>query len=236
MAIIKKFNHLSALEYLLKLDTNVFKEELYYPWYAHRLHIQIISILWIASLLLFTIAMLVFTPFGLFIPLITAFVLTVLFIGGYFILISQSKERAKKACLKKVRVLEKKQFMKHIEPFVADRQRESVKRISNLIDFSLDEYIEIVISAKTRAILHTDAFIKDIERMLSEKRLTPCGFDDEGSCETTFKVPESAKQNYEKMKNRSTFNDELHITPQIQAGIVAKVKEAANRKALGREL
>lgn len=237
MARLNKFNHLSALEHLLKMDTDIFMEALYYPWYVHKKNIQIIAALWLAGLLIFIPLLATTTSLGVGIPLIIGLVATTLFAGGYALLISKGKEAAKQACLKQIMVLEKKQFMKSIEPFVADDQKETAKRISNLVDFSASEYISIAVTAKTRAILHTDTFIKDIERMLSEKSIAASSFKDEGYCDTVFKVPEIAKQNYEKMKNSSTsFSDELRITPQVQAGILAKVREAANRKALGREL
>ena len=230
-----KFNHLSALEHLLKMDTNIFKEELYYPWYTQSKNIQIVIAGWIAGLLIFVGLLLGFTSVNWIIPIVIGFVLSVIFAGGDFALISQSKKLAKKESLKQMMTLEKNQFMKNIEPFVGVDQKAVVKRIANHVDFAPKEYISLAVATKSRVIFDTDAFIKDIERMFADETTTPPNFDDGGYSDTVFKVPEKAKQNYEKMKNSSTFSDALHISPQAQAAILAKVREAANRKALGRE-
>lgn len=230
-----KFNHLSALEHLLKMDTNIFKEELYYPWYAQPKNIQIIIASWALGLLALMGFLLAITSISWVIPIVIGFVLSVIFAGGYFAMISQSKRSAQNECLKQMMALEKNQFMKNIEPFVGGDQKGIVKRIATHVDFSPNEYISLTVATKSRAIFDTDAFIQDIERMFADKNTTPPNFDDGGYSDTVFKVPEKAKKNYEKMKNSSTFSDELHISPQAQAAILAKVREAANRKALGRE-
>ncbi|MBN2865155.1 MAG: hypothetical protein JXK16_04045 [Thiotrichales bacterium] len=230
-----KFNHLSALEHLLKMDTNIFKEELYYPWYAQHKNIQIVIAGWIAGLLIFIGLLLGFTSVNWVVPIVIGFVLSVIFAGGYFVMISHSKKSAQNECLKQMMALEKNQFMKNIEPFVGGDQKTIVKRIATHVDFSPNEYISLAVATKSRAIFDTDGFIKDIERMFADESITPANFDDEGYSDTVFKVPAKAKKNYEKMKNKSTFSDELHITPQAQAAILAKVRDAANRKALGRE-
>ncbi|MEA3405222.1 MAG: hypothetical protein U9R28_05730, partial [Pseudomonadota bacterium] len=168
-------------------------------------------------------------------PLMIGFVLSVIFTGAYFALISQTKKTAKNESLKQMMKLEKEQFMQNIEPFVADDQKSLVKRISTQVDFSPNEYISLAIATKSRAVFNTEAFIQDIERMFAHKQYKAPDFDDNGYSDTVFSVPESAKKNYEKMKNASTFNDELEVTPQAQAAIMKKVRDALDRQALGRE-
>jgi len=230
-----KFNHLSALEHLLKMDTNIFKEEIYYPWYAQEKGIQIIIAAWGLSVVTFVLLMLLFSNVAWIITLTSGVVASIIFAGVFFALIASSKKAAKKETLKQMMGLEKNQFMKNIAPFVAGDQKVLVKRISTHVDFSPNEYISLAVATKSRAIFDTDAFVKDIERMFADKSITPASFDDEGYSDTVFKVPQKAKKNYEKLKNSSTFNDELHITPQAQAAILAKVRDAVNRTALGRE-
>ncbi|MBD3776629.1 MAG: hypothetical protein IE920_05790, partial [Thiotrichales bacterium] len=43
---MRKFNHLTALQHLLSLDTTIFKEELYYPWYIRTHYIKVITASW----------------------------------------------------------------------------------------------------------------------------------------------------------------------------------------------
>ena len=230
-----KFNHLSALEHLLKIETDIFKDELYYPWYVQPKGIQITIAAWTLSVIVLLFLSLLFSSLYWVIPVTVAFVLSVIFAGAFFALISRSKIAAQKESLKQMMALEKDSFIKNITPFVASDQKGLAKRIYNNVDFSAKEYTSLVIATKSRAILNTDAFIKDIERMFADETLTPAKFDDGGNNERVFKVPESAKKNYEKLKNQSTFSDALHITPQVQAGIMSKVREAANRTALGRD-
>ncbi|MEA1988796.1 MAG: hypothetical protein U9N57_06275 [Pseudomonadota bacterium] len=230
-----KFNNLSALDYLLKMDTNIFKEEMYYPWYIQRTGLQIVIASWVLFILIFEAVMFTLTDIIWWLPLMIGFVLSVIFTGAYFALISQTKKTAKNESLKQMMRLEKEQFMQNIEPFVADDQKGLVKRISTQVDFSPNEYISLAIATKSRAIFNTDAFIQDIERMFAHKQYKAPDFDDNGYSDTVFSVPASAKKNYEKMKNASTFNDELEVTPQVQAAIMKKVRNALDRQALGRE-
>jgi len=230
-----KFNNLSALDYLLKMDTNVFKEEMYYPWYIQSTGLQIIIASWIAFILIFEGIMFALTTVAWWLPLSIGLVLTLIFAAGYYTVISQAKKSAKNESLKQMMKLEKEQFMKNIEPFVADDQKGLVKRISNQVDFSPNEYISLAVATKSRAIFNTDAFIQDIERMFAHKQYKAPDFDDNGYSDTVFSVPASAKKNYEKIKNASTFNDELEVTPQAQAAIMKKVRDTLDRQALGRE-
>lgn len=230
-----KFNNLSALDYLLKMDTNAFKKEMYYPWYIQTSGIQAIAASWIVLILVFEAIMFTLTDVTWLIPVMIGFVLSVVFAAGYYAVISQAKKTAEKESLKQMMNLEKEQFMQNIEPFVADDQKGLVKRIATQVDFSPNEYISLAIATKSRAIFNTDAFIQDIERMFAHKQYKAPDFDDNGYSDTVFSVPASAKKNYEKMRNASTFNDELEVTPQAQAAIMKKVKEALDRQALGRE-
>jgi len=230
-----KFNHMSALQHLIKIDTNIFKEELYYPWYTESKNIQIVTAAWLFSLSTIMALLITLTTIHWMIPVVSGLVLTIILAGGYFILISQSKNTARKESLKQIMALEKNQFMKNIEPFVAVEQQNLVKRISTQVDFSPHEYASLVVTTKSRVILNTEAFIKDLENMFADKKLESFTVKDDDYCDTVFKVPEAAKKYYEKVKNRSTFNDDLQISPQAQAAILAKVREATNRKALGRE-
>ncbi len=231
-----KLNPMSALQLLLQIDTNLFKEELYYPWFIQKPGILSISGSWVLFMVMLTTLLLLFTNMAWFLPIIIAAVLSGIFAISYLVIISQSKKAAQKAALQQMMRLEKQQFMKNIEPFVSADQKGLVKRIATKVDFSPNEYISLALATKSRAVFNTDACIQDIERLFADKKYRGADFDDSGYSDTVFRVPDSAKKNYEKMRNSSTFNDELEVTPQAQAAILKKVRDAMDRQALGREV
>ncbi|MDG6773738.1 hypothetical protein QCB45_05290 [Thiomicrorhabdus sp. ZW0627] len=232
---MRRFNHLTALEHLLELDTTIFKEELYYPWYIQTGTVKTLSAIWLMLMTVVIPVLIVFTDIRPLIILIATAALSALLGILYFLTIQQLKKTAKSEALHQMMKLEKKEFMKYLEPFVPDDQKEVAHRISNHVDFSPKEYISVTVSTKSRVLHNTDSFIKDIERMFAEKELPPVIESDWQYSDTVFKVPESAKQNYERMKNSSTFNDKFTVPPEVRVAIIAKIKEALNRPALGRE-
>ncbi|WP_373017626.1 hypothetical protein [Thiomicrorhabdus sp.] len=232
---MRRFNHLTALEHLIEMDTVIFKEELYYPWYIQTGSIKTISAVWLLLMVLIIPLLVVFTKIPLMFILIATITLSALLGILYFLTIQQLKKTAKSEALNQMMKLEKKEFMKHLQPFVPDDQKELAHRISNHVDFSPKEYTSVAVSTKSRVLHNTDAFINDIHRMFAEEELPPVPQSDWEYSDTAFKVPEQAKKNYEKMKNSSTFNDKFTITPEVKAAIIAKLKEALNRPALGRE-
>lgn len=233
---MRRFNHLTALEHLLQMDTAIFKEELYYPWYIQTRGIRILSGLFILIVAMITAVLSLLTSFPVIYILGSMVFLTTILGTVYFVTVQQFRKSAKSEALKQMMKLEQKQFMKNLEPFVPSDQKALSHRIATEVDFSPKEYISIAISTKSRILHNTDAFVKDIERMFSDKKSLPIDMDDSGYSDTLFQVPKKAKENYQKMKNSSTFNDGLNVPEEAKAAIIAKVKQAMSRAALGREM
>ncbi|MDG6777238.1 hypothetical protein QCB44_00820 [Thiomicrorhabdus sp. zzn3] len=229
-----KFSHFSALKHLLELDTTVFKPELYYPWFIQANAIKGISFAVISSTLLIGFLLLFFSNWPtLQIGLLT---LAALLLFGliYYTIILKYKNLAQSQALKQIMKLEKKEFMKHLEPFVVDDQKAIAQRIAKDVDFTTKEYTSVTLATQSRVLEHTDEFIKDIERMAEDEEAPKLELDFTAFSESEFRVPPQAKANYEKLKNFSTFNERLIVPPEAKAAILIKVKEAMNRAALGR--
>jgi len=232
---MKTFDHMSALQELLHIDTAIFKEELYYPWYIKPSGITALAVTWLFLVLLTIIGVAIFASSQLVNTLISVTLLSILIFIFYLFTYKKEKKVAQSHALTQIMNLEKKQFVENIRPFVADDQKYLAKRIAEHKDFTAKEYTSIALATQSRVLFNTEAFIKDIEQMFQEtdlifKPLT----DDETYSETTFKVPAKAKKNYEKLKNQGTFNEVLDVPFEAKQAIVKRVQEAMNHAALGR--
>lgn len=231
---MRRFNHITALHHLLNLDTTLFKEELYYPWYIQTHAIKLISAIGLAiaggaGLMLAVTTRL--DPFSVALPMI---LITLLLGVLYYATVKQLRKSARNQAVSQMMKLEKKEFMRHLEPFVPDDQKQIAQRIITHLDFSPRQYISVTVATQNRILHNPDAFIKDIERMFEEKKLSLMAFDDTAFSDTQFAVPPKAKANYKKLQQFSTFNDEFKVPEAAKAAIMEKMKELANRAALGR--
>lgn len=231
---MQKFHYLSALEHLLEMDTSILKEEPYYPWYIKPKTVQLISALWIGFILLVAALLLfIFSTPTFYIFLIIA-ALTSIFASGYYIVIQEAKKTARQKALREIMSLEKRKFMKHIEPFVSEDQKGIARRIIKEVTFSPKEYITVTRATQSRALFHTDEFVKDIEKMFADPNIPTPPEDEFTFSETVFKVPQKAKESYHKSKNATTFYDHLEVSSEVKAAIMEKVRKAVNNAALGR--
>lgn len=232
---MRKFNHLTALQHLLSLDTTIFKEELYYPWYIRTHYIKVITASWfvlaaaVGTTLWLTTKLNAPTIFG-------AIAVISLLLGAlFFATVKQLRASARNQAVSAMMRLEKKEFMRHLEPFVPDDRKDIAQRIVTDLDFTPKEYISVAVATQNRILHNTESLIKDIERMFKEKKLSLFEFDDMAFSDTVFAVTPKAREKYEKLKNASTFHDGFSISEQTKAAIMTKIREAANRAALGRE-
>lgn len=231
---MKQVDHLAALKLLLDIDTTLFKEELYYPWFIQKPAIAALSVAWLVfvSGIIMTLTVLTKTP--LLVLLLIAGILTLALAAGYVALHNVHIGHAKSKALNLMMRLEKQSFMKGIQPFVPADQQTAVKRIAKDKTFTPKEYASITLSTQSRVLFNTESFIKEITRMLADPDIKlspsqPTDFD-----ETTFRVPDSARKNYEKIKNSSTFNDTFSIPPEAKKAILLKVNDLVNQAALGK--
>jgi hypothetical protein len=231
---MKQVDHMAALKLLLDIDTTLFKEELYYPWFIQKAAIIALSVLWLVMLGSIILTLILLTKTPILLLLILATVLTLAFGFGYFSVFKIHIEQAKSQALSLMMRLEKQSFMQGIQPFVASDQQSIVKNIIQHKSFTPKEYSSVTLATQSRVLFNTESFIKEIERMLADPdiKITPSkvsAYD-----ENTFRVPESARKNYEKLKNASTFNDAFSIPPQAKQAILIKVNDLVNQAALGR--
>ncbi|WP_127471074.1 hypothetical protein [Thiomicrorhabdus aquaedulcis] len=231
---MKQVDHMAALKLLLDIDTTVFKEELYYPWFIQKPAIIGLSVAWLlfASGSIMLLATL--TKTSLLVLILIFSVLTFALVAGYAGLVKTQIGHAKSKVLNLMMRLEKQYFMKGIQPFVPADQQTAVKRIAKDKTFTPKEYTSITLSTQSRVLFNTESFIKEIERMLADPdiKITPntsTDFD-----ENTFRVPQSARKNYDKIKNSSTFNDVFTIPPEAKKAILVKVHDLVNQAALGK--
>jgi len=234
---VRRYDNMGALKQLLELDTTIFREALYQPWYTAKSTVIKIISAWLFSLILITALVTLFTEIHV---LITLGIMLLLTLGAglfLFTLIKKKLDQAKQTALAQIMRLENKGFMKAMSPFVPKPYESLIEEITEHKIFTPDDYISIVATTQRRVIKHTDEFVKDVERMLEDPsvKIKPPLPNDDYS-ETTFKVPDSAKQKYDDMKNASSFSDEFSVSPQAKAAILAKIMEAINHAALGRNI
>ncbi|HHT00118.1 MAG TPA: hypothetical protein ENK73_04590 [Thiomicrospira sp.] len=232
---MKNFDHMSALQQLIDMDTTLFKEELYYPWYIKQPGITILVSSWLVLMVLIITITAIYFSSKIIPVLVTIFLISILFGFIYLRLFKQQLEQAKSEALSQIMQLEQREFMKGIQPFVSADRQSTVNRITQYKDFTPQEYASITLATQSRVLFNTEAFIKDVERMFSDTDLIlrPLSNDNSYS-ETTFKVPEKAKKNYQKLKEKSTFTDVLSVSLEAKQAIIKKAHEAANKAALGR--
>ncbi len=231
-----RFDNISGLKQLLDLDTSLFKEELYYPWYVKKPGIISISSVYSAVIILSTLFLAFYTEIKMLSIIIVFSILTVVFSLAYLAIYKYQLDEAKSAALKPIMALERHEFMKSIEPFISTDQQFIAKQIAVNKIYTPAQYTSLTLSTQSRVIRNTDCFIEDIERMLQHPdfKIQPEQPRDE-SCQITLTVPEKAKKNYAKMKSSSTFADDFSVTNEVKTAIIKKVNEAISRAALGRE-
>lgn len=226
---MKKFNYLEAINYLLEMDTNILSPEHYYPWYMHTKGIFINSFAWLVFLAALAAIWLVALEASAIILLAITFSCTIL-AGIIYALIFQNQiKEAKHKAIQQMMRLEKREFMRAIEPFVADDQKSVIARIINHKDFKANEYASITLATKSRILFNTDAFINDIERMLQERPKILADINDE-FCESSFKVPEKAIQDYRQKqlnKQMGTFNDVFTVPNELRQEVLLRIQQAA---------
>lgn len=229
---MRKFDHLKAIEYLLELDTNILNPERYYPWFMHTKGILINSGLWILTLLLMAFAWITLFKGSMFILLGILFSTTILFGILYGLIFRFNLKEAQHKAIQQMMRLEKKEFMKAIEPFVPEDQRDTVARIIKFKSFTAKEYASVTLATKSRIIFNTDAFIKDIERMMEDIPQILADIDDT-YCDTVFKVPQNAIEHYREQQlqqEQGTFNDLFTVPLEVRQAIIMKIKQAAHLK------
>ena len=231
-----RFDNISALKQLLDLDTTLFKEELYYPWYVKKSGIISIISIYSIIIILSILILAFFTETKLLSIMIVFSILTVIFSLAYLAIFKYQLEEAKLAALKPIISLERRDFMKAIQPFIPEDQQLTAKQIAVNKVYTPEQYSSITLSTQSRVLQNTDCFIEDIERLLENPafKIQPEQPRDE-NFQFTLSVPEKAKKNYENIKNSSTFVDDFAISDHVKTAIIKKVNEAIKRAALGRE-
>ncbi len=226
---MKKFDYLEAINYLLEMDTNILSPERYYPWYMHTKGILINGFSWLIFLVALAVIWLSVLEASAITLLAITFTCTIL-AGIIYALIFQNQiKEAKHKAIQQMMRLEKREFMRAIEPFVADDQKSVIARIINHKDFKANEYASIALATKSRIIFNTDAFINDIERMMQERPHILADINDE-FCESSFKVPEKAVQDYRKKqlnKQMGTFNDVFTVPDEVRQEVLLRIQQAA---------
>ncbi len=231
-----RFDNISALKQLLDLDTAIFKEELYYPWYVKKPGIISIISAYSAIIFLSILILAFFTDTKMPSIMIVFSILTVIFGLAYLAIYKYQLDEAKSAALKPIMALERQDFMKAIQPFISAEQQSTAKQITVNKVYTPEQYTSITLSTQSRVVHNTDCFIEDIERMLENPdfKIQPEQPRDE-SHQITLTVPEKAKKNYANIKNSSTFVDVFFVSDEAKIAIIKKVNEAISRAALGRE-
>jgi hypothetical protein len=231
-----RFDNISGLKQLLDLDTTLFKEELYYPWYVKKPGIISIISLYSVAIISSILILAFYTEIKMLSIIIVFSILTVIFSLAFLAIYKYQLDEAKSAALKPIMALERHDFMKSIQPFISSDQQFTAKQIAVNKVYTPAEYTSITLSTQSRVIRNTDCFIEDIERMLQHPdfKIQPEQPRDEND-QITLTVPEKAKKNYAKMKNSSSFSDDFSVSDEVKTAIIKKVNEAINRAALGRE-
>jgi ABC-type multidrug transport system fused ATPase/permease subunit len=218
------------------LDVRAFKPEAYYPWYMLARNKTLLIVLMVLfSALLFS-ALLIFSFASVVFALLIATGALTIMGALYYLQTQRQQKRARAKALKQIMTLEKKQFMHHLLPFIAPDLHLLAERITTRVDFTPREYVSVLLSTQCRVANNTDEFIKDIERLFTDPKKPPIELDFVAFSEPTLQVPELAKQKYQTRQNPIAFNESFNIPPDVQAAILAKIKEAMNRAALGRPL
>lgn len=227
---MRKFDFLEAINYLLEMDTRILNEEYYYPWFMHTKGIIFSSLGWLLFLFLFAATWIFSLGSSTILPLISIlFISTIIFGISYALLFRHNINEAKHKSVQQMMRLEKREFMRAIEPFVPEDQRHVVARIIKLKDFLPNEYLSVTLSTKSRILFNTDAFIKDIERMLTEKPDMFNNSEIEYS-ESVFKVPQRAIDHYTSKQlndDDGTFNEIFVVPPEVRKMIMSKIHKAA---------
>lgn len=231
-----RFDNISALKQLIDLDTTLFKEEFYYPWYVKKPGIISIISTYSIVIILSILILALFTETKLLSIIIVFSILTIIFSLAYLAIYKYQLDEAKSLALKPIMTLEQHGFMKAIQPFITKEQQYIAEQIAVNKVYTPAEYTSLTLSTKSRVILNTDCFIADIERMLetSDFKIQPEQPRDE-NYQITLTVPEKAKENYKKNKSSSTFAADFSVSDEVKAAIIKKVNEAISRAALGRE-
>ncbi len=233
---MKRFDHLSALQQLLDIDTTLMKEELYYPWYIEKPGIIKITALWLSFCAAVTLFTYLYSDLVL-VAIIALLVLTIILATNYLFLIKEKLKEAREMALAQTMQLEKRDFMKAIQPFVPDDQKHIARKIIKNKDYTAAEYARITLSSKSRILFNTEKFIKQIENIFSDPKIKFTIPEPDNSYDDfKFKVPKQARKKYEQMKNQSTFNDQLEVSDETKQAIVKKTYDAMHHAALGREI
>jgi len=133
--------------------------------------------------------------------------------------------------------LKKRDFMKAIQPFIADDQQLLARKIINHRDYTVEEYAKITLASKSRVLFNTDSFIKQIEDLFSNPKVKyTIPEPDDSYSEIKFKVPQSQKKKYQELQNKSAFNESLEVTPEAKKAIIKKAYTAMHHSALGRDV
>ncbi len=231
-----RFDNMSGLKQLLDLDTTLFKEELYYPWYVKKPGIISIISVYSVAIISSILVLAFFTEIKMLSIMIVFSILTVIFSLAYLAIYKYQLDEAKSAALKPIMALERHEFMKSIQPFISEDQQFTAEQIAVNKIYTPSEYTSITLSTQSRVIRNTDCFIEDIERKLQHPdfKIQPEKPRDENN-KITLTVPDKAKKNYANMKSSSTFVDVFSISDEVKTAIIKKVNEAISRAALGRE-
>jgi Tfp pilus assembly protein PilE len=233
---VTHFDNISGLKQLLDIDTTLFKEELYYPWYVKKPGLISIIAAYSATIILSIIILAFYTDIKMLSILIVFGILTVIFSLAYLAIYKYQLEEAKSAALKPIMALERHEFIKSIQPFISSDQQLTAKQIAVDKVYTPAEYTSITLSTQSRVIRNTDCFIEDIERMLQHPDFKIQPEQPRGeNYQITLTVPDKAKKNYEKIKSSSTFSDDFSVPDEVKIAIIKKVNEAITRAALGRE-
>ncbi|WP_130536759.1 SLC41A family transporter [Thiomicrorhabdus indica] len=226
---MKKFDYLEAINYLMEMDTNILNPERYYPWYMHTKGILINGLSWLVLLAILAVIWLIVLEASALVLLAITFSCTILAGIVYALIFQNQIKEAKHKAIQQMMRLEKREFMRAIEPFVPDDQKSIVARIINHKDFKANEYASVTLATKSRIIFNTEAFIGDIERMM-QKRPEILAEITDGYCDSSFKVPDSAIQNYQQKKineQMGTFNDIFTVPNEVRQAVLMRIRQAA---------
>jgi len=232
---MKRFDHMGALLQLINIDTAIFKEELYYPWYVKKSGIKAISIGWSSLMILITAVFSLFTSSTIISILMIVSAITLIFSLLFIGILKHQEDKSKAEALKQMITLERREFMRGIQPFVSPDQQLIVKRIIEDKKFTPQEYTSVTLATQSKILFDTDSFIKDVEDMFKDtevETLIRSKTRNNSYSDSTFKVPDKAKKNYQEMKeNQGAFSDAFSVPPEAKQAIIKRVQEAATKNS-----